>query len=37
MKHISSVSKPQIAVVGPGLNGLQQFVLLLTKGRVLLP
>lgn len=38
MKHLNTISRqPQKAVIGPGLDIVQQFFLFLSKGKILLP
>jgi len=35
MKHVRTITQPRAAAIGPGLTALQQFLLFLTKGKLL--
>ncbi len=35
MKHVRMVSQPRAAAIGPGYTAIQQFLLFLTKGKIL--
>lgn len=35
MKHVRTISQPRAAAIGPGFTPLQQFLLFLSKGKLL--
>lgn len=35
MKHVRTISQPRAAAIGPGYTALQQFLLFLSKGKLL--
>jgi len=35
MKHVQPISQPRTAAIGPGYTLIQQFLLFLTKGKIL--
>ncbi len=35
MKHVRTISQPRCAVIGPGYTAFQQFLLFLSKGKLL--
>jgi hypothetical protein len=35
MKHVRTISQPRTAVIGPGYTFIQQFLLFITKGKIL--
>ena len=35
MKHVRNITQPRAAAIGPGFTFVQQFLLFLTKGKIL--